>query len=327
MIVLDEDFKETYQTYYDNNHPFEVPILVEGYLNKVESTLYMDLQNVIKTSNMMGVSYYDFYEEAIKWISFRVPNDTDLSLLVFNSMFFYLYHTDVNALERCLGARFKPRDFYHDIAMALYGVANEDTLAKINQPERHYSVDKPTPQNWDEWFYNMCLEVAANSKCHARKIGAILVRDKSIIATGYNGPPRGVPTCDQRWIIDKKFADKYAEAYKNFLNGGKEIKGVCPRRVIGFPSGQGLEICPAGHAERNALINAARHGIKTKGTQEEPTTLYMSCGIPCSPCLVEIINAGVTEIVITGISIYDQTAEYLLQNSNLKIRLFNFLKI
>jgi deoxycytidylate deaminase len=87
-----------------------------------------------------------------------------------------------------------------------------------------------------------------------------------------------------------------------------------------------LDVCVAGHAERNALINAARLGIETRGFKHDPTTLYMSCGIPCTPCMVEIINAGVSEIVVTSISFYDQSAEYLLQNSELKIRLFDFLK-
>jgi len=324
MLVLDEDFKDSYITYYQNYSSFEVPKIVETYLHKLEASIYTDVMNVIKTANTIGASYIKCYEEIAKRISFRLSIDTDLSLLVFNAVFLTIFHTDVSALEYIIGERFKPRNFYADIAMAMYGSASPENIEKIKQPERHYSVDKPTPKDWDAWFYNMCLEVAANSKCYSRKIGAVLVRDKSIISTGYNGPPRGVPTCDKRWMIDLKFAQKYKD---KLPTDETSVIGICPRRIIGFKSGEGLEICPAGHAERNALINAARHGIRTKGTHEEPTTLYMSCGIPCSPCLVEIINAGVSEIVITGTTIYDQTAEYLLENSKLKIRLFNFLKI
>jgi dCMP deaminase len=209
----------------------------------------------------------------------------------------------------------------------MYGVATEDTIDRIKQPEKHYSVAKPTPVTRDEWFYNLCLEVAANSKCYSRKIGSVLVRDKSVVSTGYNGAPRGVPSCDKRWDLDKKFKERYIEVYNDFINTGKDIIGVCPRRVLSFPSGKGLEICPAGHAERNALINAARFGIETRGFDHDPTTLFMSCGIPCSPCLVEIINAGVSEIVVTGVTLYDETAEYLLNNSTLKVRLFDFLII
>ena len=85
-------------------------------------------------------------------------------------------------------------------------------------------------------------------------------------------------------------------------------------------SGEGLEWCVAGHAERNALINAARFGIETKGT-----TMYMDCGTPCTPCLVEIINAGIEEIVITKEHYYDQSAEYLLKESGLKWRIYSHL--
>lgn len=88
---------------------------------------------------------------------------------------------------------------------------------------------------------------------------------------------------------------------------------------LGDGSGIFSHNCVAGHSERNALINAARNGISTKGT-----TLYMSCGIPCSPCLVEIINAGVKEIVVTKLNDwYDSSSEYLLKNSGLEYRLFD----
>lgn len=192
---------------------------------------------------------------------------------------------------------------------------NQEALKKFDTGS--YTVNLPKPVSRDKWFYDLAATVASYSSCHSRRIGAVLVRDKSVISTGYNGPPRGVPTCDQRWHLDHKFLKKYEEAYVNYK---ADLKGVCPRRVIGFPSGQGLEICPAGHAERNALINAARFGTETKGTK-----LYMTCAVPCTPCLVEIINAGVKEIIVADARIYDETAEYLLNNSNLMIRLFDFI--
>lgn len=212
------------------------------------------------------------------------------------------------------------KNFYEALALQTFGEVNEENIEKVKQvsTEFTYSVGLPTPPSRDVWFYNLASIVASYAKCHSRKIGAVLVRDKSVVSTGYNGPPRGVPTCDQRWYIDSDFAHKYS---KHFVGKeAEEIQGVCPRRVIGFPSGQGLEICPAGHAERNALINAARLGVKTLGT-----TMYMTCGIPCSPCLVEIINAGVEEIVVTGADIYDSAAAYLLNNSDLNVRFFDFL--
>lgn len=180
---------------------------------------------------------------------------------------------------------------------------------------------------WDKWYHELCIKVAENSKCLSRHIGAVLVKDKSVVSTGYNGPPRGVRPCDERWAVDKQMREA---AWNDDLDDrsfgikfDNELKGVCPRYVkdFGFKSGEGLEWCVAGHAERNALINAAREGIKTKGS-----ILYMDCGIPCTPCLVEIINAGVEEIVVTKMQFYDISSQYLLDNSSLKCRVYDHLK-
>lgn len=186
-----------------------------------------------------------------------------------------------------------------------------------------------TGMEWDEWYYELCTIVAKKSQCLSRKIGAILVRDKTVVSQGYNGPPRGVRTCDRRWLVDQKILDRADFENKvNGFNGMEELykmrlEGMCPRYVpeMGFESGQGLDWCVAGHAERNALINAARAGIATKGT-----IMYMSCGTPCTPCMVEIINAGVEEIVITKEHYYDDSAEYLLKESGLKWRIYDHLK-
>lgn len=171
---------------------------------------------------------------------------------------------------------------------------------------------------WDEYYHNICIAVGQRTRCMSRKIGAILVRDKSILATGYNGPPRGVPHCNERIEIDTEM-----RAYFDLhgINPGKIDINRCPRQIMGFKSGEGLQWCVAGHAERNAIINAAREGVCTKGA-----TLYMDCGVPCSPCLVEIINAGINEIVITKKTFYDASAKYLLENSNLKFRVFEHLE-
>lgn len=156
-------------------------------------------------------------------------------------------------------------------------------------------------KEWDMYFMRIAREVAQNSKCLSRAIGAVIVRDKSVIATGYNGPPRGV---DQCWKRNPTFERK------------------CPRQVMGFKSGQGLEHCIAGHAERNALIQAARFGIATKGA-----SLVCYCGPPCKDCMIEIINAGIIEIVYWdrgttgnfGI-FYDELSEYLIKQSGIMIR-------
>lgn len=171
--------------------------------------------------------------------------------------------------------------------------------------------------SWDNYFLNMCNTVAQNSKCLSRKIGAIIVRDKSVVSTGYNGPPRNVQPCNLRWNTDlREYWDRDNESYPP--------SDTCPRYHLGFKSGEGLHICIAGHAERNALINAARNGIATRGA-----IMYMNCAMPCIPCLIEIINAGIKEIVITSPTIYDKTPEttrMLLRQSFLKWRTFKCLQ-
>jgi len=192
----------------------------------------------------------------------------------------------------------------------------------------HYSVNIENPESWDQWFYNMCKTVASNSKCLSRKIGAVIALGHTIISTGYNGPPRGVRTCDKRWLVDfdmRKKAGFNQEVNELYLLYEKKLKGICPRYIpeMGFKSGQGLEWCVAGHAERNAIVNAARHGLhQLKGTK-----IYMTCGIPCTPCLIEIINSGIDEIIcVKKDSFYDQSAAYLLKESNIKVRQYDFLE-
>ena len=172
--------------------------------------------------------------------------------------------------------------------------------------------------NWDQYYLNVCNAVSENSKCLSRKIGAIIVKDKSIISTGYNGPPRGVRHCYERYANGLDIG-----LCREMDNSGITIdleKKMCPRYALQYKSGQGLHLCIAGHAERNSLINAARNGIAVKGA-----TMYMNCPIPCKDCLIEIINAGIEEVVITGTlkDYYDEISQYLLKESNLKIRLYN----
>lgn len=188
---------------------------------------------------------------------------------------------------------------------------NNVTNSKVDT----YSITDDPVGSWDEYFFNVCRQVARNSKCFSRRIGAVLVKDRNIVSTGYNGPPRGIPECDKRWTID----DVFNTAYIKMVSGG--VVGKCPRKAIGFKSGQGLEVCVAAHAEENSILAAARLGIPTLGS-----TMYANCGIPCSKCLIKIINAGVKEIVLTNMDLYDITSKYLLDNSDLKVRTYSFIK-
>jgi dCMP deaminase len=169
---------------------------------------------------------------------------------------------------------------------------------------------------WDKYFLRICNEVASNSKCLSRKIGAILVRDNRILCTGYNGPPAGVPHCGERYLNDKNLREEIRKRNIDPPIISGEI--VCPRRTLGLKSGEGLDWCIAGHAERNVLITAARFGIATNGAK-----LYMDCRTPCTPCLVEIINAGIEEIIITEEHYYDLMAEWVLKNSKLRWRVYD----
>ena len=171
--------------------------------------------------------------------------------------------------------------------------------------------------SWDRYFHTICEAISTKSPCLSRHIGAILVRDHSIVSTGFNGPSRGIPHCGrERFLEDKSLHD----AFKDILMLTpirRRYDTECPRRVMGYESGTHMELCPAQHAEENAISNAARLGVSTIGT-----TLYMNCIIPCKNCFGTLINAGIVEIVIEKTTAYDKHTQYLIDNSDIKIRRF-----
>jgi len=142
---------------------------------------------------------------------------------------------------------------------------------------------------WDKYFLDLCGTVSSNSKCLSRQIGAILVQDRIVVTTGYNGPPRGVPHC----------------------------KEVCPRTALEYQSGEGLFLCPGAHAEKNCIASAARLGVSTLGT-----TLYLNTGVPCKDCMAMLINAGVVEVVCTELTYYDTLTQWMVEHSGIKVRTF-----
>jgi dCMP deaminase len=173
--------------------------------------------------------------------------------------------------------------------------------------------------NWDQFFHSLCDAYAKKSPCLSRQIGAILVRDKRVIASGYNGPPEGVPHCGrERLESDIRLSREFVEKNVN-EDTISHIYHRCPRRLLRIESGKGLdEWCYAQHAETNALINAARTGVVTLGC-----SLYMNSVIPCSNCFGRLINAGITEIVIEQQTLYDkQTAWLIEQRPDILIREF-----
>lgn len=139
--------------------------------------------------------------------------------------------------------------------------------------------------SWDEYFIEIARQVATRSTCLRRHVGAVIVRDKRILATGYNGAPRGLAHCD--------------------------VVG-CLREKLGIPSGQRQEICRGLHAEQNAIIQAALHGISTDGAM-----IYVTHQ-PCITCAKMIINAGIVR-VISANSYPDELAREMLAEAGIPL--------
>jgi dCMP deaminase len=124
-------------------------------------------------------------------------------------------------------------------------------------------MEKVTRPSWDEYFMDITELVAQRSTCLRRHVGAIIVRDKRIITTGYNGAPARIKHC---------------------LDVG------CMREQMGIPSGERHELCRGLHAEQNAIIQAAIHGVTLQGS-----TIYCT-NMPCSICSKMLINAQIVDI-------------------------------
>ena len=174
--------------------------------------------------------------------------------------------------------------------------------------------------SWDEYFYELAHVVASNSKCLSRKIGAVLVKNNVVIATGYNGPPRGIPHCDKRHNSDDLLCKEFGLKGLNLPKPNKTFP-ICPRRLLGYDSNEGLHLCPATHAEVNCIAHAAMLGIKAAGAQ-----MYLTCGIPCKNCLAVLINAGIEEVICTSLEYYDDLSPYILKHSRLIVRTYGVRK-
>lgn len=118
--------------------------------------------------------------------------------------------------------------------------------------------------SWDEYFMEITRLVAKRSTCLRRMVGAVIVKDRNILATGYNGAPSGVRHCSETG---------------------------CLRERLQVPSGERHELCRGLHAEQNAIIQAAKHGTSIEGS-----ILYCTTH-PCGICAKMIINAGIRQVV------------------------------
>ncbi|MDR3242777.1 MAG: cytidine/deoxycytidylate deaminase family protein [Clostridiales Family XIII bacterium] len=140
--------------------------------------------------------------------------------------------------------------------------------------------------NWDEYFMKIAAFTAERSTCIRRGVGAVIVKDRHIMATGYNGAPRGIAHCEER--------------------------GGCIREKLNVPSGERHEMCIAVHAEQNAIIQAAVMGESISGA-----TIYITHQ-PCVICAKMIINAGIKRIIVKD-GYPDQLSVDILKEAGLKI--------
>jgi dCMP deaminase len=146
-------------------------------------------------------------------------------------------------------------------------------------------MNRPT---WEEYFMEITRLVAKRSTCLRRQVGAVLVMDKRILATGYNGAPSGLAHC---------------------------LEVGCLREEKQIPSGERHELCRGLHAEQNVIIQAAFHGIRIQGS-----TLYCT-NLPCAICTKMLINAGIKEIIYEG-GYQDALSRQMLLEAGIPARQF-----
>lgn len=183
------------------------------------------------------------------------------------------------------------------IKMADKKVENEGSLINLydnvnvvlGELSKDFKVDRPT---WDQYFMNIAKEVASRSNCVKRKVAALIVKDKRIVSTGYNGTPRGTRNCNE---------------------------DGCPRCNSFGESGKNLEECYCSHGEENAIVQASYHGISVKDS-----TIYTTFS-PCLMCTKMIINSGIKEVVYNSKYSLGENALGLLKEAGVKVREYKSL--
>lgn len=174
--------------------------------------------------------------------------------------------------------------------LADFEAANDSSMEAFHENLRNLLkqlVKKNSRPDWDQYFMEIARSVASRSNCVKRKVAAVLVRDRRIISSGYNGTPRGVRNCNE---------------------------GGCPRCNSFSASGTNLAECLCSHAEENAIVQAAYHGVSVKGA-----TIYTTFS-PCLLCTKMILNSGIEEVVYYANYTLDTTALNLLKEAGVKVR-------
>ncbi|KAI9088751.1 cytidine deaminase-like protein [Phlyctochytrium arcticum] len=163
--------------------------------------------------------------------------------------------------------------------------SNLDDLHVALSSARLTDPDRLRP-SWDSYFMELCNLAARRSNCMKRRVGAILVKERRIISTGYNGTPRGVRNCNE---------------------------GGCPRCNENAPCGSGLDSCLCLHAEENALLEAGRERV-------DATTILYCNTCPCLGCAKKIVQVGVHEVVFSQSYGMDDMTAKLLKEGGVHLR-------
>ncbi len=160
-------------------------------------------------------------------------------------------------------------------------------------------MSEPTSRpSWDVYFMDIAHVVARRSNCCSRKVAALIIKDKRIISTGYNGTPRGTANCDEGGC---------ARCWARIHGGETAGSGT-------VQAGMQLEECTCSHGEENAIVQASYHGVSIKGA-----TLYTTFS-PCLMCAKMCINSGITEIIFAAEYPLNDTAGRLLEEAGVTLR-------
>ena len=154
--------------------------------------------------------------------------------------------------------------------------------SETRNPKLETCIDRPS---WDEYFIDIAELVSRRSTCLRRSVGAVIVKNRRILSTGYNGAPTGLRHC---------------------------CEVGCIRERLNIPSGERHELCRGLHAEQNAIIQAALHGVSVKDA-----TLYCT-NHPCIICSKMIINAGIINIIYRQ-GYQDELAIEMLEEAGIKV--------
>ncbi|MFV1950849.1 MAG: deaminase [Nitrospinota bacterium] len=208
--------------------------------------------------------------ECMKIADKRVVNDLDFN---------HLYKEIDNLLEEL---SLSLKDYHQE-----ENIRSENSSPILEESVSNNGLARPT---WDEYFMRIAKVVSSRSNCMKRRVASVIVKDRRIVSTGYNGTPRGTKNCNE---------------------------GGCPRCNSYAKPGTRLEECLCSHGEENAIVQAAYHGISIKGA-----TIYTTFA-PCLMCTKMIINSGMVEVVYNIDYPLNETAFKLLKEAGIRLRQYH----